>query len=72
MRSPATRYAKYWHVQAFFQEDTDRLDYNEICINFLIDHSGNGLAERGDRFTVHEDSRTYEFEWLPFERLADE
>ncbi len=61
-----------WLNQSFFTEDVDHLNYHEICVYFLMDISGTDLLEKGLRFTLHEGSHTHRFEWLPFERLADE
>ncbi len=61
-----------WLNQAFFTEDVDHLHYHEICIYYLMDVSGTGLVERGGRFTLSEGPHTHEFEWLTFQRLADE
>ena len=61
-----------WLNQAFFTEDVDGLNYHELCVYFLMDVSGTELLDKGYRFTLHERSHTYDFEWLPFERLAEE
>ena len=61
-----------WMNQSFFNEDIDKLNYHEICIYFLIDVSRTDLLERGSRFSIREGQHIHEFEWLPFERLADE
>jgi len=61
-----------WLNQAFFTEDVDNINYHELCIYFLMDISGTGLLEKGDRFTSKEGQRTHIFEWLEFNRLKDE
>lgn len=61
-----------WLNQAFFTEDVDKLNYHEICIYFLMDISDTGLLEKSERFTLHEGRHIHDFEWLAFERLADE
>ena len=61
-----------WLNQAFFTEDVDHLNYHELCVYFLMDISQTDLTKRGDRFTILEGHRPRAFEWLPFERLADE
>ena len=61
-----------WLNQAFFTEDVDHLNYHELCVYFLLDISETNLLEKGDRFTLHERHHTHIFEWLPFERLAEE
>ena len=61
-----------WLNQGFFTEDVDHLNYHEICVYFLLDISKTDLLSRGDRFTLYERSHTHDFEWLPFERLAEE
>lgn len=61
-----------WLNQGFFTEDVDQLRYHELCIYFLMDVSGTGLLDRGERFTLHEGSHRHDFEWLAFERLQDE
>lgn len=61
-----------WLNQGFFSEDEEDIRYHELCVYFLMDVSNTGLAERGDRFTLYEGRHTHDFEWLPFERLADE
>ena len=60
-----------WLNQSFFKEDVDKLNYHEICIYFLMDVSGTGLPEKGERFTVREGRHRHDFEWLAFERLQD-
>ena len=60
-----------WLNQAFFVEDVDGLHYHELCLYFLMDVSGTGLLDRGERFTLHEGSHKHDFEWLAFERLRD-
>ena len=61
-----------WLNQGFFSEDVDKLTYHELCVYFLLDISGTDLAERGERFTLREESHTLEFEWVAIERLKDE
>lgn len=61
-----------WLSQSFFNEDVDRMDFHELCLYFLMDHSETGLLARGDGFTRREGRRTHAFQWLPFERLRDE
>lgn len=61
-----------WLNQSFFNEDVDKLNYHEICIYFLVDISGTDLLERGEQFTLYEGHHVHDFEWLAFERLADE
>ena len=61
-----------WLNQGFFTEDVDQLRYHELCIYFLMDVSGTGLLDRGERFMLHEGSHRHDFEWLAFERLQDE
>ncbi len=61
-----------WLNQSFFQEDVDKLNYHEICIYFLMDISHTNLLEKGERFTLFEGRHVHNFEWLAFERLANE
>ena len=61
-----------WLNQGFFTEDVDQLNYHEICLYFLMDVSETDLAEKGERFTLHEGKHTHDFEWLEFERLQNE
>ena len=61
-----------WLNQAFFTEDVDGLRYHELCIYYLMDITDTDLPEKGDQFTSREGNRTHNFEWLAFERLADE
>lgn len=61
-----------WLNQGFFNEDVDKLDYHELCLYFLVDVSGTGLAEQGERFTRMENDHTLRFEWLALERLEKE
>ena len=61
-----------WLNQGFFDEDVDKLHYHELCIYFLLDVNGTTLLEKGEKFTIHEESHTHDFEWLPFERLKNE
>lgn len=61
-----------WLNQAFFNEDVDKLNYHEICIYFLMDVSSTDLLEKGERFTLREGRHIHDFEWLAFDRLADE
>ena len=60
-----------WLNKGFFTEDVDQLRYHELCLYFLMDVSGTGLLDRGERFTLHEGSHKHDFEWLAFERLRD-
>ena len=61
-----------WLNQSFFTEDVDHLHYHELCVYFLMDISQTDLLSKGDRFTLRERQHVHDFEWLPFERLADE
>ena len=61
-----------WLNQAFFTEDVDKLRYHELCLYFLMDITDTDLLSRGSRFTSKEGSRTHTFEWLAFDRLAEE
>lgn len=61
-----------WLNQGFFTEDVDKLHYHELCIYFLLDVSGTGLLDRGNKFTLHERQHIHEFEWLPFDQLKNE
>ena len=61
-----------WLNQAFFTEDVDGLRYHELCLYFLMDAAGTGLAERRETFTRREGRKTHVFTWLPFDRLASE
>ena len=61
-----------WLNQAFFTEDVDHINYHELCIYFLMDITGTGLLEKGDKFTSKEGKRTHIFEWLEFDRLKGE
>ena len=68
----ATIVRPLWLNQGFFNEDVDHLNYHELCVYFLMDISRTSLLEKGDRFMLHEGKHTHWFEWLPFERLAEE
>lgn len=61
-----------WLNQAFFTQDVDGLNYHELCLYFLMDVSGTGLASRGEAFSLREGRHTYQYEWLEFERLKNE
>lgn len=61
-----------WLNQGFFTEDVDKLNYHELCIYFLLDISGTGLQDRGNKFTLYERQHIHEFEWLPFDQLKNE
>ena len=61
-----------WLNQSFFQEDVNSFEYHELCLYFLMDVSGTGLENRGEKFTLYEGKHTHDFEWLPLERLKDE
>ena len=61
-----------WLNQSFFTEDVDHLHYHELCVYFLMDISQTDLLSKGDRFTLRERQHVHDFEWLPFERLAQE
>lgn len=61
-----------WMVQSFFREDVNKLDYHELTLYFLMDVSGAGLEEKGERFTLFEGAHTHDFEWLEFTRLETE
>ena len=61
-----------WLNQSFFNEDVTKIDYHEICIYYLVDISNTKLLTLGDKFTIHENEHTHEFEWLEFSRLKNE
>lgn len=61
-----------WLNQAFFQEDVDDEKFHELCVYFLMDVSGTGLLEKGEKFSLQERHHTHEFEWLTFDRLEGE
>lgn len=61
-----------WLVQSFFAEDTDRLNYHELGIYFLMDGSVPELLNRGKQFTLCKWHHTHGFEWPAFDRLKDE
>lgn len=58
-----------WFVQNFFTEDVDKLNYHEICIYFLVDISKTDLLNKGEQFTLYEESHIHVFEWLSFDDL---
>lgn len=58
-----------WFVQNFFTEDVDKLNYHEICIYFLVDISKTDLLNKGEQFTLYEESHINVFEWLSFDDL---
>lgn len=61
-----------WLNQGFFKEDTDSLQYHEICIYFLMDLSDSGLLSNGERFFRQEGTHQHVFEWLKYEQLQQE
>jgi ADP-ribose pyrophosphatase YjhB (NUDIX family) len=61
-----------WLNQSFFNEDVTKIYYHEICIYFLVDASHTKLLSLGNKFVLHENIHTHEFEWLEFSRLKDE
>ena len=61
-----------WLNQAFFTEDVDKQNFQELCIYFLMDISETDLLSRGESFQSAEGKRTHTFQWLPFEQLKDE
>ena len=61
-----------WLNQSFFNEDVTKINYHEICIYFLVDVSHTKLLSLGNKFVLHENIHTHEFEWLDFSRLNDE
>lgn len=61
-----------WLNQGFFKEETDGLQYHEICIYFLMDISDTDLLSKGDTFLLQEGKHRLSFEWLQYERLQHE
>ena len=61
-----------WLNQTFFNEDVTKINYHEICIYFLVDVKQTKLLTFGDKFVLHENEHTHEFEWLNFSRLKNE
>lgn len=61
-----------WLNQAFFTDDVDKQRYHELCLYFLMDTSHTELLSRGETFFIREQHRINQFEWLSFERLAQE
>lgn len=61
-----------WLNQAFFNEDVSKINYHELCIYFLVDITNTKLLDFGNKFVLHENEHTHEFEWLEFSRLKNE
>lgn len=61
-----------WLNQAFFTEDTDKQNYHELCLYFLMDISETDILSKGERFTLKERQHIHDFEWLEFNRLENE
>ncbi len=61
-----------WLNQGFFKEETDGLQYHEICIYFLMDILDTDLFSKGDTFLLQEGKHRLSFEWLQYERLQHE
>ena len=61
-----------WFNQAFFTEDVEKVRFHEICVYFLMDISKTDILSRGDKFVLSENGEKHRFEWLPFEKLAEE
>lgn len=61
-----------WLNQGFFTEDTCGQRFHEICLYFLIDHSGTDILGRGASFCGADLCHDQRFTWLPFEKLESE
>ncbi len=61
-----------WLNQGFFTEDTCAERFHEICLYFLIDHSGTDILNRGASFRGTDLAHDQRFIWLPFEGLEAE
>ena len=61
-----------WINEAFFTEEVSGERYHELCLYFLVDVSGTGLLDRGERFVTTEGgAHRFVFSWLPFQQLRD-
>ena len=58
--------------QSFFNEDTLKIDYHEICIYFLVDILKTDILSRGDCFFGSETCKKQIFEWLTFDKVKEE
>ena len=61
-----------WLNQAFFTEDVSKIRFHEICVYFLMDISKTDILSRGEKFRLSENGQEHSFEWLHFEKLAEE
>lgn len=61
-----------WLNQAFFTEDVSGQRFHELCIYYLMDISDTDLLSRGNAFVCREGTRVHRYEWIPFDRLAQE
>ncbi len=58
-----------WLNQGFFTEDTCGERFHELCLYFLMDHSGTDLLSRGECFRGAEKHHEQWFSWIPFGQL---
>lgn len=68
----ATIIRPLWLNQAYFTQDVNGERYHELCIYFLIDVSKTSILDKGNKFSMHENNHTYDYEWLEFNRLEEE
>ncbi len=58
-----------WLNQGLFTEDTCGERFHELCLYFLIDHSGTDILSKGDCFRGTDKRHDQRFTWIPFEKL---
>ena len=60
-----------WINQAFFKDSCRGENIHELCVYFLIDVTKTDLVERGNSFALRENYFPEEYEWIPFDELAE-
>ena len=60
-----------WINQAFFKDSCRGENIHELCVYFLIDVTKTDLVERGNSFALRENYFPEEYEWMPFDELAE-
>lgn len=59
-----------WTCENFFVYEEKK--YHEICFYYLMENLDASLYKKGDRFTVFEESREYEFKWVDLKTVQNE
>jgi 8-oxo-dGTP pyrophosphatase MutT (NUDIX family) len=61
-----------WLNQAFFTEDSEHIQFHELCLYFLLDISNTDLMDRDQQFTTYEGDKIHKYKWIEFDDLYKE